>query len=161
RVTAWHPDQGFPVPEDPTDRHQLPPGLVVYLVRTADNEIWAGWTQNSAGNSPNYKTAAAGALLDPMLSDLSPNHAGYLEFEADELQIDETDAIAPFTAEPLEEEEDEEEQRERQQRRSYRRRRSEDEILNSLFAEDEDVEDGNGDDMTTRQVVMRVRRRNA
>ncbi|HXQ39373.1 MAG TPA: HNH endonuclease signature motif containing protein [Anaerolineales bacterium] len=161
RVTAWHPDQGFPVPANPADRHQLPPGLVVYLVRTVDNEVWAGWTQNSAGNAPIYKTPAAGALLDPMLSDLAPNHAGYLEFEADELQIDETDAIAPFTAEPLEEEEeDEEEQRERQQRRSYRRRRSEDEILNSLFAEDEDVEDGNGDDMTTRQVVMRVRRRN-
>ena len=159
RVKAWHPDQGFPVPANPTDRHQLPPGLVIYLVRTVDNEVWAGWTQNSAGNTLIYRTATAGDLLDPMLSDLAPNHAGYLEFDVDEIQMDETDAISPFTAKTLEEEEDDEdEQRERQQRRSYRRRRSEDEILNSLFAEDEDT--GNGDDQETRTVVMRVRRRN-
>ena len=38
RVPGWHPENGFPTEYDPEENH-----LVVYLVKTTDGEIWAGW----------------------------------------------------------------------------------------------------------------------
>lgn len=43
RIHAWHPTYGFPVPEFPENRQQLPNGLAIYLVRTINCELWAGW----------------------------------------------------------------------------------------------------------------------
>lgn len=38
RVPSWHPDNSFPVDYNPDADH-----LVVYVVKTTDNEYWAGW----------------------------------------------------------------------------------------------------------------------
>ncbi|HDU8610350.1 TPA: HNH endonuclease [Morganella morganii] len=46
RVRAWHPQSGFPVPVDNTDRSQCPDGLMVYLAATYEGRVWAGWFLN-------------------------------------------------------------------------------------------------------------------
>ncbi len=38
RVPAWHPDNSFPIDYNPNSDN-----LVVYIVKTTDNEYWAGW----------------------------------------------------------------------------------------------------------------------
>lgn len=38
RVPAWHPDNSFPVDYNPNSDN-----LVVYIVKTKDNQFWAGW----------------------------------------------------------------------------------------------------------------------
>lgn len=46
RIPAWHPRHGFPQPRRQARRGESPPdGLTVFLVRTSDDEIWAGWFQ--------------------------------------------------------------------------------------------------------------------
>ena len=48
RLYAWHPEySGFPFPADPSVRATVPNNLVVYLIRTADGEYWAGFFQTS------------------------------------------------------------------------------------------------------------------
>lgn len=49
RVTSWLPENGFPTPNDPNNRNSVPDGLGIFLVRTDDERIWAGWF------SPNNK----------------------------------------------------------------------------------------------------------
>ncbi|EGO4270460.1 HNH endonuclease, partial [Escherichia coli] len=46
RVRAWHPQSGFPIPVDNTDRSQCPDGLMVYLAATYEGKVWAGWFLN-------------------------------------------------------------------------------------------------------------------
>lgn len=67
RVGAWSPARGFPVPADPDDRQQCPRGLAIFLVRTADNEIWAGWFLND-GQAPSPASPDVLAQLRGMLS---------------------------------------------------------------------------------------------
>lgn len=43
RVTAWRPQNGFPQPNDPTNRQSCPPKLAIYIIRTDNGEFWAGW----------------------------------------------------------------------------------------------------------------------
>ncbi len=38
RVLAWHPDHSFP-----TNYHPATENLVIYIVKTNDNQFWAGW----------------------------------------------------------------------------------------------------------------------
>lgn len=47
RVGAWLPSNGFPEPVDPTQR-EPPDNLVIYIVKTTNDEYWAGWFQTSA-----------------------------------------------------------------------------------------------------------------
>lgn len=68
RVPSWHPNNGFPNNYNPANQN-----LVVYIVKTTDNEYWAGWfLQNQipadwVGN----------AALSRMFTDES---AGFLKF---------------------------------------------------------------------------------
>ena len=75
RVFAWHPQNGFPEPVDPTNRTSCPPGLVVFIVRTDIGEFWAGWFRNSTP----CRDSGAGQILQNILSG-SPveGHAGFI-----------------------------------------------------------------------------------
>ena len=65
RVRAWLPEHGFPQPSAPYARTgQIPDGLCVYLARTADKEIWAGWFLQGAGALT--EDEAAGRIVQPM-----------------------------------------------------------------------------------------------
>jgi 5-methylcytosine-specific restriction protein A len=98
RIQAWHPACGFPEPKNPTNRTQLPAGLVVYLVKTEDNEIWAGWFINGPGLPSPASTPEAFKLLIPLLK---PGHkerdAGIIKFDGGELAIDPSNLVTPFT----------------------------------------------------------------
>lgn len=92
RVWAWHPQHGFPEPQNPTDRNSCPPGLAIYLVRTTSAEFWAGWFCH---HSP-CRDAGASSLLDSMLpSSPQKGYAGFIT-PANTLYMDESDATTPF-----------------------------------------------------------------
>jgi len=92
RVQAWHPHQGFPQPQDPTNRHSCPQGLAIYLVRTVSGEFWAGCFLNH----PPCRDAGASSSLHSMLPG-SPQkgYAGFIA-PASTLYMDESDATTPF-----------------------------------------------------------------
>lgn len=99
RVLAWHPDNGFPRPVDPADRHQLPDGLAVFLVRTFDNEVWAGWFNANDPKQKASRDAGAKLLLNEMLAaSRQPGDAGVLGFKTGQLRIETGNSEAPFTA---------------------------------------------------------------
>lgn len=151
RVYAWHPDNGFPQPKDPTDRHSCPPGLAIYIVRTDGGEFWAGWFRDT----PPYKDTRAFDLIKEMLPD-SPIQGdnGFIE-PNNQLYIDESDLLRPFqtivpTVIPTKVKKPKEVR--------PRRTRSEDEITSSLFEEDES--DVSESEVRLREVISKVRSRN-
>lgn len=175
RVRAWHPARGFPQPQDPTNRRALPEGLVVYLVRTYENEVWAGWFLNDVSAPSACRDTLSTQLLQEMLDgDSSPGDVGFMSFRRNCLLIDETNDVAPFSAQgsgPTQgvatvsttrhgTRRGSATQRTRAGARIPRRRkqRTEDEIVQSLFGEDEDCPTSVEPD--TRKTVVRVRQRN-
>jgi 5-methylcytosine-specific restriction enzyme A len=74
RVKAWRPENGFPQPENPIARNAVPNNLVIYILRTAGDEFWAGWF---LGQSP-CKDARCEASLKEMFTD--PHEEGYAGF---------------------------------------------------------------------------------
>lgn len=93
RVKAWHPKYGFPQPSDAKLRNQLPQNLVVFLIRTEDDEFWAGWSQN---NSPS-KDLEAKKLLQEFEGNEHEEGFSKLIQCSSPLYID-TDSIStPFT----------------------------------------------------------------
>jgi 5-methylcytosine-specific restriction protein A len=144
RVAAWHPDNGFPRPAYPSNRHQLPRGLAVYLVRTYEGEIWAGWFRNNDSQSLPSSTTAAGKSLQSMFD---TNHkagdAGFLKFAQGDLLLDVEHPLAPFTAKT---------------KGSVRVQRSEEKTVESLF--DEDEEYANAGQKKIKEVTVKIRNRN-
>lgn len=93
RVRAWLPDNGFPAPEDPEDRVHQPSGVVIFIVRTVDEEYWAGWFQK---DSP-CRTEKAEDALEVLLTDKGvEGYAGFIDCTDSELELDETDRAKPF-----------------------------------------------------------------
>jgi len=94
RVTAWKPQNGFPEPSNPTERNTVPANLLIYLVRTADNEFWAGWSLNDLpGNNE-----AANAVLEKMRPDHDEEgHAGFIAVNG-RLELNTEDTRHPFVA---------------------------------------------------------------
>lgn len=99
RIHAWHPTNGFPEPVNPKKRDQLPSGLVVYLARTEDNEIWAGWFRNSSSGVQVTRTINAMRHLREMFEGKQEGDAGIIEIGKGTLVIDATDSESPFTTE--------------------------------------------------------------
>lgn len=163
RVRAWHPDEGFPEPRDPDNRNQLQDKLAIYMARTQDREIWAGWFVNQKGTKRVYKTSAARTSLEAMLGVSEPGAAGYMTF-GEGLFIDETNGVSTFTMgikvdEMVRAVSDPRGKSEEAIRSGYRRsRRSEEELLDNLFAEDEDPT--GSDTPKYRKITAKVRRRN-
>jgi 5-methylcytosine-specific restriction protein A len=95
RVKSWRPENGFPAPEDPTERSAVPENLIIYIVRTTDDEFWAGWTLNQ---NPG-KTEAANNRLEKMLNKPSDQegYAGFIELNG-KLEINTSETKQPFNA---------------------------------------------------------------
>jgi len=97
RVHAWHPNNGFPKPSNPSDRHQLPRGLAVFLVRTFDNEVWAGWFNPNDPINRCWGNDGARLLLSQMLAAArQPGDAGVLAFSLGQLKLDTSNAQTPL-----------------------------------------------------------------
>lgn len=151
RVEAWKPEYGFPEPADPNNRRELPPGLAIYLIRSHEKDIWAGWFQEPAI----YRDARAGDFLRPILADNEPGAVGILRFRETQLNFDEADPRRPFftgagaggeistaLASPT----------------AARTTPSEEQLLSTLFQED--VGTRGASDPSLREYVVAVRRRN-
>lgn len=92
RVLAWHPQNGFPQPTDPTNRTSCPPNLAIYIVRTDAGEFWAGWFRNSA---PCRDNGAEQILQNMLPGSPADGHAGFIT-PSSPLYMDESDSHMPF-----------------------------------------------------------------
>jgi len=169
RVLAWHPNNGFPYPGDPRDRHQLPDGLAIYLVRTYDGEIWAGWLVGDSGNGISYRSATTQSSINSVFgTNHSPGDAAFLSFPDGQLMIDTAAPQTPFilmegvsvTPEQLKESRARYKPSRRSPRASTTRRkpRTEDELIGSLF--DDDIANERQTTREQRVVTRTVRKRN-
>lgn len=94
RVNAWRPEHGFPAPSDPSKRDTVPANLLIYLIRTAENKFWAGWSQNALPG----KDDAANETLQKMLpDDEDDGHAGFIAVNG-RLSLDTEDLKHPFVS---------------------------------------------------------------
>lgn len=161
RIRAWHPDHGFPEPTDRRDIGEPEDGLSVFLAKTHDGDIWAGWFLNPR-QFPVRQDAVT--LLEEMLAaDSESGDAGFLSFQEDMLLLDENSALCPLIAGLSEATTDTEQLpagvgSPSASRLRRRRQRTEEEIVESLFGEDDDCE--TADEGVTREVTIRVRQRN-
>jgi 5-methylcytosine-specific restriction protein A len=97
RIRSWLPPKGFPYPRDPTaPSGQLPEGLCVYLVRTEDDEVWAGWflqpTQHITSDDE------AKRIIEPMVNRVnSAGATGVISLAPhDMLYLDKDEPNTPF-----------------------------------------------------------------
>lgn len=89
RVLAWHPKFGFPEPNDPENRQQLPKGLAIYLAHTDDGEIWAGWFQGTGTLPPEFNRIKKKDLLKPLFDPIrKPGDAGFISYKTEKVYID-------------------------------------------------------------------------
>lgn len=165
RVAAWRPQNGFPQPNDPTNRQSCPPKLAIYIIRTDNGEFWAGWFQNSIP----CRDKAAENILKDMLP-ISPNegYAGFIT-PSGTLYIDESDAATPFftviaKAQPVQTPPvvtvpPKPKVQKPTKPKLQRKARSEEEITKSLFDEDDSYTLEPED--TLKEVIVKVRTRNS
>jgi len=169
RIIAWHPDNGFPKPKDNTKKDQLPKGLAVYLLKTYDNEIWAGWFINGS-KIPTQNRGAKELLAEMLTPERDAEDAGYMNFEGAYLYFDSFDLDKPFIASSNQTSEnvtisiDQKKKVEIQKKKDkktrqniIRKSRDEDEIISALFYEDEDYEK---DRISVLEKSVEIRRRN-
>lgn len=83
RVPAWHPNNSFPINYNPLSDH-----LVIYILKTVDEEYWAGWFLKK--EVPN--TWPTNAQLRTMFTEPS---AGYIKLTS-KVFVDTTDKDWPF-----------------------------------------------------------------
>lgn len=89
RVKAWHPDTGFPQPEDPSKRQPID-NLVIYIVKTEEGEYWAGWFHNTSPCKAETCEKYMASMLDRR------SNAGFLEIPKGMLYLDVDNAVEPF-----------------------------------------------------------------
>lgn len=161
RILAWHPDNEFPKnPEWPNpmqERSGVPRGLAVFLVRTLNNEIWAGWFMNGSEHLLTQNEATSKLLSEILDSENEEGDAGFLSFDKGILMLDEANDKVPFitevtvgSAEPA--------STTQRQRVFSNRQRSEEEITEMLFDDDEDQDDSSAP--MEKMIVVRTKRRN-
>jgi 5-methylcytosine-specific restriction protein A len=101
RVLSWHPSNKFPRPVDPKARKECPKGLVVYLVKTQQQQIWAGWFINENPLFLMTRDDAAEALFAPVIENLKPsNSCGSQFFDEDTLFMHTNSISEPFFTHP-------------------------------------------------------------
>lgn len=83
RVPAWHPDNGFP-----KDYNSAEENLVIYIVKTYDNQFYAGWFLQDQVPS----TWVSDGTLERLFTEDS---AGYLKFKR-KLFVDTNNSTWPF-----------------------------------------------------------------
>lgn len=99
RVVAWLPESGFPAPRDNTDAHQRPEGLAIFLARTADNQVWAGWFVLDPQQPLPVTDDGARNILDSLLDPANleaDGAAGFLDLRGLGLELDELNHTTPF-----------------------------------------------------------------
>lgn len=177
RVFAWHPDYGFPKPRDAKDRHQLPEGLAIFLVRTK-YEVWAGWFNKNDDRI--YQDDSAKYMIREMISKENVKEsAGFINLSDSELYLHENERNKPFsttedtldvrtssvesTAEKglvASEKSTKEVETEKKKSRTgvKRKKRDESQIIEDLFEEDDEY-DGDVED-EVKEKIVRIRKRN-
>lgn len=95
RLPAWQPDTGFPEPADPSARETVPASLAVYLAKTANGEIWAGWFDATTLDSVCQSDDAATQLARMLDHDNEPGSTGFIACREGTLFLNDTDADAP------------------------------------------------------------------
>lgn len=171
RIDAWSAGYGFPAPANPRTRQALPHGLVVFLVKTYTGEIWAGWFQNTGPSRVPYQDPGAAAQIASLIGNThSEGDVEMLTFPRNTLYLDETNAPCPFATQPQPQSSTPPPQvPARQQPAAHRRAtptprtpqypaRTENEIVDSLFGEDETPTASQ--DPQTRTITVRIRQRN-
>jgi 5-methylcytosine-specific restriction protein A len=166
RVPAWHPQNGFPEPADPTDRTSCLPNLAIYIVRTDTGEFWAGWFQNATP----CRDAGAEQILQNMLpGSPAEGHAGFIT-PSNSLYIDESDSNTPFFTIPTQAVVPQPPQATPTHTTTVpatppavpvkpKEPKTEEELTKSLFDEDEsDITEPEG---KVKEVIVKVRSRNA
>lgn len=151
RVSAWLPENGFPEPADPQNRRQVPQRLAVFLVRTGDEQVWAGWFHNEDGAGSICRDGGARRILRAMIPparEVAVGMAGIVSTPRRNLRLDEDDPHAPFASVPTG----------RGAARPHRQR-SEEEIIAHLFAEDTASDRARSE--TGRRSVVQLRQRNS
>jgi 5-methylcytosine-specific restriction protein A len=99
RVYAWLPVNGFPEPTNPRDRHSVPDGLGVFLARTKEGEIWAGWFRREDGGRAVCKDERAFQQLSEMLGDeRSEGDVGIVSLPEDAIFLDPSEAGQPLSS---------------------------------------------------------------
>lgn len=85
RVLAWLPQNGFPEPADPVSRNQLPTGLAIFLVKTTENKIFAGWLLRE-GQRKIYDDKNSEAVLHKLLDVRNkPGDCGFIDISSHSL----------------------------------------------------------------------------
>lgn len=93
RVKAWHPDNGFPAPQDATQRDTVPANLVIYLVRTANDEFFAGWFRDQDPCADEVRP-----ILKDMLNNTSgEGYAGFIDVGG-RVAVDAGNPLRPFSS---------------------------------------------------------------
>ncbi|GAB4041729.1 HNH endonuclease [Spirosoma gilvum] len=83
RINAWHPDNGFPEDYDPAAEH-----LIVYIVKTNDDQFWAGWFLKN-------DIPKEWSIDDNLRQLFTQNSAGYIQF-TNKTFVETTNAEWPF-----------------------------------------------------------------
>ena len=83
RVLGWHPNHSFPTHYDPATEN-----LVIYIVKTNDNQFWAGWFLKN-------DIPKEWAVNDNLRQLFTEDSAGYIRFRR-KLFIETNNAIWPF-----------------------------------------------------------------
>ena len=86
RVIAWHPNHGFPSPIDPSDRTSLSDRLCSFVLRSYDDEYWAGWF---TGDSYYLNTNEGNPIIG-LIDNGDFGHSGFISLENEYVEIDET-----------------------------------------------------------------------
>ena len=82
RIPAWHPDNGFPPAHTPVQRRFVPNGLTVFLVRTTDGEVWAGWFDDSSRQEVSESGTVSRLLQEMLHQNNSTGRTGFLRFKS-------------------------------------------------------------------------------
>ena len=171
------------MPSNPSDRHQLPIGLGIYLVKTIDGEIWAGWfRRGNAQLIPSNEHAVTNYLAAMFAQNRQQGDAGILNLANDALNLNASDPSAAFcgstglkpkmvassqlviqqgtTGSPSKAVNKQSKKKPiHSKNKSFGQiKRSEDEIIDSLFSEDSDYSDS-ADNIIV-ETNTRLRRRN-
>ena len=95
RLPAWHPSNGFPQPNKPEERSPVPSRLAVYLAKSTNGTIWAGWFDESTVQSV-CRTGDAAAALSRMLDqDNESGSTGFITVRAGTLYLNDADEDSP------------------------------------------------------------------
>lgn len=95
RLPAWHPSTGFPVPGDPSVKNPVPLRLAVFLAKTTNGAIWAGWFESSTEKVIVTGSEASDQLARMLDKDNEPGSAGIIECTAGTLFLNDDNADLP------------------------------------------------------------------